>query len=33
LSTSDSDLQNRLIAYKNKLNEEVQEKARKIQTL
>ena len=33
LSTSDSHLQNRLIAYKNKLNEEVQEKARKIQTL
>ena len=33
LSTSDSDLQNRLIAYKNKLNEEVQEKAKKIQTL
>ena len=33
LSTSDSELQNRLIAYKNKLNEEVQEKARKIQTL
>jgi 5-(carboxyamino)imidazole ribonucleotide mutase len=33
LSTSDSDLQNRLIAYKNKLNEEVQEKARKIKTL
>jgi len=33
LSTSDSDLQNSLIAYKNKLNEEVQEKARKIQTL
>ena len=33
LSTRDSDLQNRLIAYKNKLNEEVQEKARKIQTL
>ena len=33
LSTSNSDLQNRLIAYKNKLNEEVQEKARKIQTL
>ena len=32
LSTSDSDLQNRLIAYKNKLNEEVQEKARKIKT-
>ena len=32
-STSDSDLQNRLIAYKNKLNEEVQEKARKIKTL
>ena len=33
LSTSDSDLLNRLIAYKNKLNEEVQEKARKIQIL
>jgi 5-(carboxyamino)imidazole ribonucleotide mutase len=33
LSTSDSDLQNRLIAYKNKLNDEVQEKARKIKTL
>jgi 5-(carboxyamino)imidazole ribonucleotide mutase len=33
LSTSDSDLQNSLIAYKNKLNEEVHEKARKIQTL
>lgn len=33
LSTSDSNLQNRLIDYKNKLNEEVQEKARKIQTL
>ena len=33
LSTSDSDLQNRLIDYKNKLNEEVQEKARKIKTL
>ena len=33
LSTSDSDLQNRLIANKNKLNEEVQEKARKIKTL
>ena len=33
LSTSDSDLQNRLIAYKNKLNEEVQEKAKKIKTL
>jgi 5-(carboxyamino)imidazole ribonucleotide mutase len=33
LSTSDSDLLNRLIAYKNKLNEEVQEKARKIQNL
>jgi 5-(carboxyamino)imidazole ribonucleotide mutase len=33
LSTSDSDLQNRLIAYKNQLNEEVHEKARKIQTL
>lgn len=33
LSTSNSDLQNRLIAYKNKLNEEVQEKARKIKTL
>jgi 5-(carboxyamino)imidazole ribonucleotide mutase len=33
LSTSDSELQNRLIDYKNKLNEEVQEKARKIQTL
>jgi 5-(carboxyamino)imidazole ribonucleotide mutase len=33
LSTSDSDLQNRLIAYKNKLNEEVQEKAIKIQAL
>ena len=33
LSTSDSDLQNSLIAYKNKLNEEVQEKARKIKTL
>ena len=33
LSTSDSDLQNRLIDYKIKLNEEVQEKARKIKTL
>ena len=33
LSTSDSDLQNKLIAYKTKLNEEVQEKARKIKTL
>lgn len=33
LSTNDSNLQNRLIDYKNKLNEEVQEKARKIQTL
>jgi 5-(carboxyamino)imidazole ribonucleotide mutase len=33
LSTNDSDLQNRLIAYKNQLNEEVHEKARKIQTL
>jgi 5-(carboxyamino)imidazole ribonucleotide mutase len=33
LSTSDSDLQNRLIDYKNQLNEEVHEKARKIQTL
>jgi 5-(carboxyamino)imidazole ribonucleotide mutase len=33
LSTRDSDLQNRLIAYKNQLNEEVHEKARKIQTL
>ena len=33
LSTSDSDLLNRLIAYKNQLNEEVHEKARKIQTL
>ena len=33
LSTSNSDLQNKLIAYKTKLNEEVQEKARKIQTL
>jgi 5-(carboxyamino)imidazole ribonucleotide mutase len=33
LSTSDSDLQNRLIAYKNQLNEEVHEKAKKIQTL
>jgi 5-(carboxyamino)imidazole ribonucleotide mutase len=33
LSTSDSDLLNKLIAYKNKLNEEVQEKARKIQNL
>jgi 5-(carboxyamino)imidazole ribonucleotide mutase len=33
LSTSDNDLQNRLIDYKNKLNEEVQEKARKIKTL
>jgi 5-(carboxyamino)imidazole ribonucleotide mutase len=33
LSTSDSELQNRLIDYKNKLNEEVQEKARKIKTL
>lgn len=33
LSNSDSDLQNSLIAYKNKLNEEVQEKARKIKTL
>ncbi|MFN6019202.1 MAG: 5-(carboxyamino)imidazole ribonucleotide mutase [Bacteroidota bacterium] len=33
LSTSDSDLQNRLIDYKNQLNEEVQEKARKIKTL
>ena len=33
LSTSDNDLQNRLIDYKNQLNEEVQEKARKIKTL
>ncbi len=33
LSISDSDLQNKLIAYKTKLNEEVQEKARKIKTL
>jgi 5-(carboxyamino)imidazole ribonucleotide mutase len=33
LSTNDSDLQNRLIDYKNQLNEEVHEKARKIQTL
>ena len=33
LSTSDNDLQDRLIDYKNKLNEEVQEKARKIKTL
>lgn len=33
MSTGDIDLQNRLIAYKNKLNEEVQEKARKIKTL
>ncbi|MFN9681024.1 MAG: 5-(carboxyamino)imidazole ribonucleotide mutase [Bacteroidota bacterium] len=33
LSTSDSDLQNRLMDYKNQLNEEVQEKARKIKTL
>ena len=33
LSTSDSDLQDRLIDYKNQLNEEVQEKARKIKTL
>lgn len=33
LSTSDSDLQNRLIDYKNQLNDEVQEKARKIKTL
>lgn len=33
LSTSDIDLQNRLIDYKNQLNEEVQEKARKIKTL
>ena len=33
LSTSDSDLQNRRIDYKNQLNEEVQEKARKIKTL
>ncbi len=33
LSTSDSDLQNRLIDYKNQLNEEVQEKAKKIKTL
>jgi 5-(carboxyamino)imidazole ribonucleotide mutase len=33
LSTNDSDLQNRLIAYKNQLNEEVHEKAKKIQTL
>ena len=33
LSTSDSDLQNRLIDYKNKFNEEVQKKARKIKTL
>ena len=33
LSTSDSDLQNMLIDYKNQLNEEVQEKARKIKTL
>ena len=33
LSTSDNELQNRLIDYKHKLNEEVQEKARKIKTL
>jgi 5-(carboxyamino)imidazole ribonucleotide mutase len=33
LSTSDNDLQNRLIDYKNQLNEEVHEKARKIKTL
>ena len=33
LSTSDNDLQNKLIDYKNQLNEEVQEKARKIKTL
>ena len=33
LSTSDNDLQDRLIDYKNKLTEEVQEKARKIKTL
>lgn len=33
LSTSDSDIQNRLIDYKNQLNEEVQEKAKKIKTL
>ena len=33
LSTSNVELQNMLIAYKKQLNEEVQEKARKIQTL
>lgn len=33
LSTNDSDLQYKLIDYKNKLNEEVQEKARKIKPL
>lgn len=33
LSTNDSDLQYKLIDYKNRLNEEVQEKARKIKPL
>jgi 5-(carboxyamino)imidazole ribonucleotide mutase len=33
LSTSNVELQNKLIAYKKQLNEEVQEKARKIQIL
>jgi 5-(carboxyamino)imidazole ribonucleotide mutase len=33
LSTSNVELQNMLIAYKKQLNEEVQEKSRKIQTL
>ena len=33
LSTSNVELQNMLIAYKKQLNEEVQEKAKKIQTL
>lgn len=33
LSTNDSNLQYKLIDYKNKLNEEVQEKARKIKPL
>lgn len=33
LSTNDSDLQYKLIDYKNKLNEEMQEKARKIKPL
>jgi 5-(carboxyamino)imidazole ribonucleotide mutase len=33
LSTNNVELQNMLIAYKKQLNEEVQEKAKKIQTL